>query len=266
MQEDAFRMSARADYGYDYVGLSSNPMGDVETKWIAGQVDPDHMNTPLNEPLLLGKKVLVHLTPRHFCVSDRAAQGSAFDLMESDVAFWTEAGPKLYPRSTLAGFSRQLVEALNYSYRPDVESKEWKGQIKEAVSDLLEGGEAEGEVDPEAVKYACKVVDLLPPECLLLPSPDVSGFADKKAVFFEWLLETDGRMLLTVEPDGTVAYVCTFGNARSKNLGAWEDEIVDLMRPCFVKLIDRNKKDLPAWDASRTAPLSPDSLSKEKIR
>ena len=166
------------------------------------------------------------------------------------------------PYSYTAGFVQQSPLGWLESFRHD----QWGGQIKGAVTSLLESGDAEEEVAPEAVEYACQLIDQLPSECLLLPPPDVSGFADKKAVYFEWLLESDGRMLLTVEPDGTVAYVCTFGNARSRNLGAWEDGIVDLMRPCFVKLVQLREKDLNAWDASRTAHLSPDLLSKEDIR
>ena len=163
-------------------------------------------------------------------------------------------------------FDEAPRKVIAHSHHPHIESKErqWRGQIKKEVSGLLESGETEEEVSPAAVEYACQVVDQLPFECTLLPSPDVSGFADKKAVYFEWLLETDGRLLLTVEPDGTVAYVCTFGNARSRNLGAWEDGIVDLMRPCFVKLVQLHKKDFHAWDASRTAHLSPDLSSKAK--
>ena len=106
--------------------------------------------------------------------------------------------PGLY--SYTAGFVQQSPLGWLESFHRD----QWGGQIKGAVTSLLESGDAEEEVAPEAVEYACQLIDRLPSECFLLPPPDVSGFADKKAVYFEWMLKTDGRMLLTVEPDGTV--------------------------------------------------------------
>ena len=135
----------------------------------------------------------------------------------------------------------------------------WKEKTKSQVMNLLEDIEEKENVTLEAVRYARRLIDQFPYECTLLPDPDVSGFADKKAVYLEWMLDTDGSMVLTVEPDGTIAYVCTFGKACSKNLGAWDDRIVDLMRPCFVRLVQLQEKDLPAWDdASKTILLSLD--------
>jgi len=149
-------------------------------------------------------------------------------------------GPRLSSRIRVS--QQEFWETLPsaHSLHVDPEERQWRETLKKEVSDLLESGE---EIDLEAAQYAYQVVDQLPFECTLLPTPDVSEFADKKGVYFEWTLATDGRMLLTVEPDGTVACVCTFGNARSRNLGAWEDKIVDLMHPCFVKLVHLHEKD-----------------------
>ena len=134
-------------------------------------------------------------------------------------------------------------------------------QIKSEVLRLLETEEEP--VAPEAVEYACQLISQFPSDCFLLPPPDISATA-KGEVYFEWLLETDGRLLLTVAPDGTVAYVCTFGTARSKNLGTWEDKIADLTPPCFARLVQIHQKDLYEWDASKIAHPSPDLSSKEK--
>ena len=127
-----------------------------------------------------------------------------------------------------------------------------KKEIK-ALPTIGTGAEGDETVIPAAVDYACRLVDQFPSTCFALPAPDVEATA-KGEVYFEWMLERDGRLLLTVGPDGTVAYVCTFGSARSKNLGAWEDQIADLIPPCFVKLAQIHQKDEDAeeWDASKT--------------
>lgn len=117
--------------------------------------------------------------------------------------------------------------------------------IKEEVRALLEGeigAEFDGAAAPEAVKYAHQLIDQFPSDCFALPAPDVSA-TEKGGVYFEWMLEKDGLLLLTVDPDGTVAYVCTYGTARSKNFGAWEDQIADLIAPCFAKLAQIQEKD-----------------------
>ena len=134
-------------------------------------------------------------------------------------------------------------------------------QIKSEVLRLLETEEEPAA--PEAVKYACQLIGQFPSDCFLLPSPDISATASGE-VYFEWLLETDGRLLLTVAPDGTVAYVCKFGTARSKNLGAWEDKIADLIPPCFARLVQIHQKDSHEWDAFKIVHPSPDLSSKEK--
>ena len=135
----------------------------------------------------------------------------------------------------------------------DEEEQERRVRIKTEVQGLL-GSEEERdeEAAPEAVEYACQLIDQFPSECFVLPTPDVSATA-KGEVYFEWMLERDGRLLLTVAPDGTVAYVCTFGAARSRNLGAWKDHIADLIPPCFAKLVQIYQKDLYEWDASKIA-------------
>lgn len=143
--------------------------------------------------------------------------------------------------------------------------EEWREQLKGKINALLQNEDQEEKVAPEAVDYACRLVDQLPYDCGFLPGPDVSGFADKEAVYCEWVLETDGQLMLTVEPDGTVAYVLTFGEkGRSKNFGAWEDEMVDFLRPCFAKLVKLRKKDFE-WDESRITHPSP-GLSSKAIR
>ena len=117
--------------------------------------------------------------------------------------------------------------------------------IKGEVRALLEGeigAEFDGAAAPEAVEYAHQLIDQFPADCFALPAPDVSA-TEKGGVYFEWMLEKDGLLLLTVDPDGTVAYVCTYGTARSKNFGAWEDQIADLIAPCFAKLAQIQEKD-----------------------
>ena len=135
----------------------------------------------------------------------------------------------------------------------DEEEQERRVRIKTEVQGLL-GSEEERdeEAAPEAVEYACQLIDQFPSECFVLPTPDVSATA-KGEVYFEWMLERDGRLLLTVAPDGTVAYVCTFGAARSRNLGAWKDKIADLIPPCFAKLVQIYQKDLYEWHVSKIA-------------
>ena len=125
-----------------------------------------------------------------------------------------------------------------------------RDQLKMAIAGLRESEDEKAA--PQAIEYACQLIDRLPSGCFVLPAPDVSA-TSKEEVYLEWMLEKDGRLLLTVGPDGTVAYVCTFGTARSKNLGAWKDQIVDLMSPCFAKLVQIHQKDLPEWDASKIA-------------
>ena len=140
--------------------------------------------------------------------------------------------------------------------------QEKRDQLQREVHNLSETDE-ETKAAPQAIAYACKLIDQFPSACFLLPTPDLSA-TDNGEVYFEWLLETDGRLLLTVAPNGTVAYVCTFGTARSKNLGAWEDQIADLIPPCFARLVQIYQKDSHEWDAFKIAHLSPDLSSKEK--
>ena len=146
----------------------------------------------------------------------------------------------------------------DYSDPSGVQEK--KDQCQNEIRGLLETS-AET-VAPQAVEYACQLVDQFPSHCFLLPRPDISATA-KGEVYFEWMLETDGKLLLTVASDGTTAYVCTFGTARSRNLGAWNDRIVDLLPPCFTRLVKIQQKGLHEWDAFKIAHLSPDSSLKE---
>ena len=117
--------------------------------------------------------------------------------------------------------------------------------IKEEVQALLgERNEEEGDekAAPEAVEYACQLLDQFPSDCFVLPAPDVDATGEGE-VYFEWMLEKDGRLLLTVGPDGAVASVCTFGGARSKNFGTREDHIVDLIAPGFARLAQIQQKE-----------------------
>ena len=141
-----------------------------------------------------------------------------------------------------------------------VVTQEKTKQLKSKIRSLLENDEVPAA--PQAVDYACKLVGQFPSDCFLLPSPDISA-TSKGEVYFEWMLEKDGKLLLTVAPDGTVAYVCTFGTARSKNLGAWNDKIVDLILPCFKRLVQIQQKGLHEWDASKIVRPLPDLSSKE---
>ena len=121
------------------------------------------------------------------------------------------------------------------------ERERQEGEVRALLEGEI-GAEFDGAVAPEAAEYAHQLIDQFPADCFALPAPDVSA-TEKGGVYFEWMLEKDGRLLLTVDPDGTVAYVCTYGTARSKNLGAWEDQIADLIAPCFAKLAQIQEKD-----------------------
>ena len=149
--------------------------------------------------------------------------------------------------------SLPIIDYISYSNPMVIQEK--RDHLQSEVHNLLE-------TDEETIAYACKLIDQFPSACFLLPTPDLSA-TDNGEVYFEWLLETDGRLLLTVAPDGTVAYVCKFGTARSKNLGAWEDKIADLIPPCFARLVQIYQKDSHEWDASKIAHPSPDLSSKE---
>ena len=115
-----------------------------------------------------------------------------------------------------------------------------KDKMQHHINSLLKGDEDGQKADAQAVRYAYYLVERLSSACFLLPPPAISATSENE-VYFEWLTEGGGTLLLTVGPDGTIAYVCTFGKSRSRNLGTWEDGIIDLIAPCFTKLIQVNQ-------------------------
>ncbi len=202
------------------------------------QAGVDHLSAKVDYDFIESKNIYRGETDEMFVP---LAQEEMGPLEEHWEVVTYDIDPGVYLRSHLR--YDQVLARLEGLNTPEEHAR--RASLKADVKALLGVEEGTNRIGPEAIGYACRFIDQFPPQCFALPLPDVSATSDGE-IYFEWMPEKDGRLLLTVAPNGSVAYVCTFGHARSRNMGEWEDGLSDLIAPCFDKLLRIQQEEIDA--------------------
>ena len=124
--------------------------------------------------------------------------------------------------------------ALTHMY-PDMKRASLKHEVHGLLEDAgIEDWDAEGvlALAPETVAVAQKLIDEFPP---LVGKPDVNATPHGE-VDFDWVIDRDVMLTISVGPSKEIAFAGLFHGARLNGCEPWEGTLPQFVNYCFERL------------------------------